>query len=65
MICTNNLYLDTRYMSGEETEELILNKFLANFETDGIVDGKVINYNNKFAYLSYFDLSCILNTSGK
>lgn len=30
-----------RYMSGEETADLILNKFLSNFESEGSVDGKV------------------------
>lgn len=28
--------------SGEESEEQILKKFLANFESNGSVDGKVI-----------------------
>ncbi|XP_041975361.1 calcyphosin-like protein [Aricia agestis] len=31
----------SRYISGEETADEIFNKFLVNFETDGIVDGKV------------------------
>lgn len=30
-------------MSGEETEELIMNKFLSNFETGVTDDGKVCN----------------------
>ncbi|KAL0891931.1 hypothetical protein ABMA27_015172 [Loxostege sticticalis] len=30
-----------RYMSGEETADTIMNKFLANFEKEGTVDGKV------------------------
>ncbi|KAL4710547.1 hypothetical protein ACJJTC_008949 [Scirpophaga incertulas] len=30
-----------RYMSGEETADVIMNKFLANFESEGTVDGKV------------------------
>ncbi|KAM3961589.1 calcyphosin-like protein [Aphomia sociella] len=49
-----NLYSLTahpRYMSGEETGELILAKFLSNFESEGVVDGKVtleefMNYYN-------------------
>lgn len=28
-------------MSGEETGDVIMNKFLANFEVEGTVDGKV------------------------
>ncbi|XP_063821074.1 calcyphosin-like protein isoform X2 [Ostrinia nubilalis] len=30
-----------RYMSGEETADVVMNKFLSNFEKDGVVDGKV------------------------
>ncbi|CAH0749491.1 unnamed protein product [Diatraea saccharalis] len=30
-----------RYMSGEESADTIMNKFLANFESEGVVDGKV------------------------
>lgn len=30
-----------KYMSGEESEEEIMNKFLGNFEASGIVDGVV------------------------
>ncbi|XP_022123660.2 calcyphosin-like protein isoform X2 [Pieris rapae] len=30
-----------RYMSGEETADQVLSKFLGNFETEGTVDGKV------------------------
>ncbi len=30
-----------RYISGEETEEQILEQFLTVFEQDGLVDGKV------------------------
>lgn len=30
-------------MSGEDTADVILNKFLANFETEGTVDGNVSN----------------------
>ena len=33
-----------RYMSGEESADAILNKFLANFETEGSVDGKVCTF---------------------
>lgn len=36
-------------MSGEETADVIMNKFLANFEGDGIVDGKV-------SYVTAFEL---------
>lgn len=30
-----------RYMSGEETADTVMNRFLANFEQEGVVDGKV------------------------
>ncbi|XP_053603108.1 calcyphosin-like protein isoform X2 [Plodia interpunctella] len=53
------------YMSGEESADVILNRFLANFETEGIVDGKVTleEFMNYYSGISvsidndcYFDL---------
>lgn len=43
-----------RYISGEETEEIILNKFLGNFEADDSRDGAV--FKNKFYYVNIYFL---------
>ncbi|XP_073951692.1 calcyphosin-like protein isoform X2 [Choristoneura fumiferana] len=54
-----------RYMSGEDTADTIMNKFLANFETEGTVDGRVTleEFMNYYSGISvsidndcYFDL---------
>ncbi|KAJ0179732.1 hypothetical protein K1T71_004323 [Dendrolimus kikuchii] len=54
-----------KFMSGEETADTIMNRFLANFEQEGIVDGKVTleEFMNYYSGISvsidndcYFDL---------
>ncbi|XP_059470081.1 calcyphosin-like protein [Neocloeon triangulifer] len=36
-----NVKHNPKYLSGEQSEEQVLNRFLLNFEKDGLVDGKV------------------------
>lgn len=39
-----NVKSHPRYISGEDTEESIMKKFLANFEQDSTRDGKVSSF---------------------
>lgn len=51
-----NVKANPRYISGEETEENILNKFLTNFEQESTKDGMVSRIRNvkyRFIY-KYF-----------
>lgn len=52
-----NVKCHPRYISGEESEESILNKFLSNFEQQGMVDGVV----SSFIYFSFYSIksTCI------
>lgn len=49
-----NVKAHPRYISGEETEESILKRFLNNFEQGGVVDGKVM-IKTKLAYIYLFN----------
>ena len=46
-----NVKNNPRYLSGEDTQEQILNRFLKNFEDGGVVDGKVCHsFIHSFTY---------------
>jgi calcyphosin len=36
-----NVKNNPKYLCGEQSEEQVLNRFLQNFEKDGLIDGKV------------------------
>lgn len=53
-----NVKCHPRYISGEESEESILNKFLANFEQNATKDGMVMNTADDYFITPTIELKC-------